>query len=937
MERGSFFTLICFLLLVFSHLEFSQEAHVLAVGGLVSDGQTLVSALQTFELGFFSPGKSRNRYLGIWYKNSPEAVVWVANRNNPIADRNGVLTVSDSGNLVLLNRTKSVVWSSNVSGTAKPPVAVARLLDTGNLVLKDNKSKPESYLWESFDSPSDTLLAGMKIGWNLKTGEERYLTSWRSVDDPSPGNFTYRLDITGLPQLVIGRGLKKMYRTGPWNGIGFGAVPAVPDLVFKPTVISNENEIYYTFKTVGDTINMRLRLNQSGYLQRLLSDRGSDRWGVLYSVPFDQCGSYGFCGANSVCSTRRPDTCKCIQGFIPESQWSTNCVRESSLDCQKGEGFLRLVGVKVPDLSKIYSNENLNPEQCAAECLKNCSCTAYANLSVSDGHTSCLMWFGDLVDISEVSEVYRGEDVFIRLSSSSLVLAGDSSTRNRLTVIILVSIISGLIILGLAVFIIWRKSRKRDQSLYLTRLEGGKDESEVPLFDLSSIEIATDNFSFRNLIGKGGFGPVYKGNLPTGQEIAVKRLSKDSGEERMLIYEYMPNKSLDCLIFDHKRRAQLSWKNRIIGGNDEETTTSRVVGTYGYMAPEYAVDGTFSVKSDVFSFGVVLLEIVSGKRNRGYNHPDHRNNLLGHAWLLWNEDRALELMDTVLEESCVKSEVLRDDPKLEACEEIAPELFKAIQQSLCSIFSDEGFNFFIDHEGSSIICHRLSHMKVLVVLDDVDNIQHLKCLVGRRVWFGLESRIIVITRDEHLLRSYRIDDVYKPTALNDNDAFRLFNLKAFDSDTVPGVDFIELSKHIGKYAGGLPLALEVLGSFSCGRDATQWRSAIERLKRDSNKEILDRLKISFDGLEEREKNIFLDIPCFFNRGKKDFVMKILDGCDFFADIGIEVLVTKSLIKVVNNNYLWMHDLLQEMGRKIVREKTIDEPGKRYRLWEECDV
>ncbi|KAK8589090.1 hypothetical protein V6N12_023496 [Hibiscus sabdariffa] len=658
MERGSFFTLICFLLLVFSHLELSEEADVLAVGGLVSDGETLVSALETFELGFFSPGKSRNRYLGIWYKNSPEAVVWVANRNNPIADTNGVLTVSDSGNLVLLNRTKRVVWSSNVSGTAKHPVA--RLLDTGNLVLKDKKSMPESYLWESFDSPSDTLLAGMKIGWNLKTGEERYLTSWRSVDDPSPGNFTYRLDITGLPQLVIGRGLMKMYRTGPWNGIGFGAVPAVPDLVFKPILISNENEIYYTFKTVGNTINMRLWLNQSGYLQRLISDHGSNRWGVLYSVPFDQCGSYGFCGANSVCSSRRADTCECIQGFIPESQGSTNCVRESSLDCQKGEAFLRLAGVKVPDLSKFHSNENLNPEQCEAECLKNCSCTAYANLSVSDGHTSCLMWFGDLIDISEVSEVYRGEDVFIRLPSSSLGLTGDSSTRNRLIVIILVSIISGLIMLGLVVFINWRKSRKRDQSLHLTRLEGGKDEREVPLFDLSSIEIATDNFSFRNLIGKGGFGPVYKGNLPTGQEIAVKRLSKDSGEERMLIYEYMPNKSLDCLIFDHKRRAQLSWKNRIIGGNDEETKTNRVVGTYGYMAPEYAVDGTFSVKTDVFSFGMLLLEIVSGKRNRGYNHPDHRNNLLGHAWLLWNEDRALELMDTVLEESCVKSEVLRE-------------------------------------------------------------------------------------------------------------------------------------------------------------------------------------------------------------------------------------------------------------------------------------
>ncbi|PPD78942.1 hypothetical protein GOBAR_DD24126 [Gossypium barbadense] len=240
--------------------------------------------------------------------------------------------------------------------------------------------------------------------------------------------------------------------------------------------------------------------------------------------------------------------------------------------------------------------------------------------------------------------------------------------------------------------------------------------------------------------------------------------------------------------------------------------------------------------------------------------------------------------------------------------------------------SDECFNFFNVHEGNAIISHRLSGKKVLVILDDVDNIQHLKCLVGRRDWFNLGSRIIVTTRDEHLLRSYRIDDVYKPTTLNPNDALRLFNLKAFDSDTTPKYDFIELSKQVAHYADGLPLALEVLGSFLCGRDIIQWRSAIERLIQDPNKEILDTLRISFDGLEEREKNIFLDIACFFNGEKKRF------------DIGIDVLIKKSLIKVDDDNkYLWMHALLQEMGRKIVEEKCVDEPGKRCRLWKERDV
>ncbi|KAK8689274.1 hypothetical protein V6N13_087996 [Hibiscus sabdariffa] len=260
------------------------------------------------------------------------------------------------------------------------------------------------------------------------------------------------------------------------------------------------------------------------------------------------------------------------------------------------------------------------------------------------------------------------------------------------------------------------------------------------------------------------------------------------------------------------------------------------------------------------------------------------------------------------------------------------------KQLLTQTLFEEGFNLFNVHEGNAIISHRLSHKKVLVVIDDVDNKKHLEHLVGRRSWFGLGSRIIVTTRDEHLLRSYRVDYVYKPTTLNPNDALRLFNSKAFDSETMLGDVFIELSEHVVRYAGGLPLALEVLGSFLCGRDATQWRSAIERLERDSNNEILDRLQISFDGLGEREKNIFLDIACFFDGEKKDFVMEVLDGCEFFPDIGIDVLVKKSLIKIdKDNQYLWMHDLLREMGRKIVREKSIDEPGKRCRLWDQRDV
>ncbi|KAH1120915.1 hypothetical protein J1N35_004075 [Gossypium stocksii] len=248
------------------------------------------------------------------------------------------------------------------------------------------------------------------------------------------------------------------------------------------------------------------------------------------------------------------------------------------------------------------------------------------------------------------------------------------------------------------------------------------------------------------------------------------------------------------------------------------------------------------------------------------------------------------------------------------------------KQLLSQIFPEESFNFFNVHDGNDIISHMLSHKKIFVVIDDVDNIQHLKCLIGKRGWFGFGSRIIITTRDEHLLQIYGVDDVYKPTKLNAKEALRLFSLKAFRNDT-PAKDFIELSKRVVEYANGLPLALEVFGSFLSGRsDAAQWRSAIKRLKKESNKEILDRLQISFDGFEQSEKNIFLDIACFFKGDDKDMVTKILDNCDFFSDIGIDVLVKKSLVTIDEDNKLSMHDLLQEMRRKIVYQESPNEPG-----------
>ena len=204
-----------------------------------------------------------------------------------------MLTIDSRGNLVLLDQTKNTIWSSNVSSIIAGPEA--QLLDSGNLVVRDNGSSrnTESYRWQSFNQPFDTLLPGMKLGWDLKSGQERYLTSWRSINDPSPGDFTYRLDIRGLPQLFIAVGSVKKVRSGPWNGVFFGGTPKVHNSVFEPILVRNEDEIYYTYRLVNNSVTSRLTLNQSGAVDRLVMYGQNSEWTTIFSVPVDTCENYG--------------------------------------------------------------------------------------------------------------------------------------------------------------------------------------------------------------------------------------------------------------------------------------------------------------------------------------------------------------------------------------------------------------------------------------------------------------------------------------------------------------------------------------------------------------------------------------------------------------------------------------------------------------------
>lgn len=419
------FTLFCsFILLLIMELSFAID--MIIPKQFIRDGETLISSSQSFELGFFSLGNSKNIYLGVWYKISPETIVWVANRKDPIPDRQGALTISDNGSLVLINQDKSIILSSNSSRVPENPVA--QLLDSGNLVIRDsNDMNPENYMWQSFDHPSDTLLEGMKLGWNLKTKFERQLTSWKSEDDPSPGEFSLSLNISGVPQLVITTPLKISVRSGPWNVLQFGGIPLTSNKVFKPVLVHTEFELYYAWKPFDNKVITRLLMSSSGHMQRLVWDEKIRGWSIVFSWPYDKCDNYAQCGANAYCIASETLECMCLKGYESKSQdeWDTpdtkKCVKKSPTesDCRNGEGFLKLERMKLPEVN--WSNQSMNIKECYAECLKNCSCRAYAVLNEGEGSSGCLMWFTDLIDMKLCSTRFKwGQDIFMRVPASEL-------------------------------------------------------------------------------------------------------------------------------------------------------------------------------------------------------------------------------------------------------------------------------------------------------------------------------------------------------------------------------------------------------------------------------------------------------------------------------------------------------------------------------------
>ncbi|CAN4116643.1 unnamed protein product [Withania somnifera] len=741
---------------------FCTSVDTISFNQSIRDGDMLISSGKSFALGFFSPGNySNKRYVGIWYNNVPEqTVVWVANRDSPVNDRYGVVSIDPMGDLVILNQnTKVFSWKiTNVYS--------AQLLDSGNFVLFRDP-KREIIVWQSFDYPTNTILPDMKYGIDKKTGLNRSLTSWKTRDDPGSGEFVYKIEINGMiPQVFLYKNSNRVWRTGPWTGLGWSGVPEMrPGFIFNIKYVDNESEVSVTF-SMRDSVLSRLVLNESGIMSILNWQEREQKWVQFWSAPKDSCDDYVHCGRFSNCNLYNLGEfeCKCLIGYEPRDNrsWylrdgSQGCSRKKDENvCKNGEGFAKLSNVKIPDTYTAQLNRSIGLQECEKLCLNNCSCTAYSSANVSVGGIGCITWYGDLIDTREFTD--GGQDLYIRVSASTLAqfLKNKNGYDRKRTIAIVILCISAIILaLAFACCMVIRKRRKakenqftslntlkRNLASYEDSSRGnemdGSENVDLLIFDLSTITSATDDFSDANKLGEGGFGSVYKGQLSNGQEIAVKRLSKSSGQgveefknevtliarvqhrnlvrllgcciqrgETMLVYEYLPNKGLDNFIFDKTKGSQLDWRKRfdiivgiarglsylhhdsrvriihrdlkasnvlldasmhpkisdfgtarIFGGDQIEANTNQVVGTYGYMSPEYAMEGNFSVKSDVFSFGVMLLEIITGRKNTTH-YQDHSINLVGDVWNSWNDDKALEVVDPLLADWYETGEVLR--------------------------------------------------------------------------------------------------------------------------------------------------------------------------------------------------------------------------------------------------------------------------------------
>ncbi|KAM3251653.1 G-type lectin S-receptor-like serine/threonine-protein kinase isoform X1 [Capsicum annuum] len=401
---------------------------IITSGNLLSNkGETLVSAGQIFEIGFFNTtsgdGEFRN-YVGIWYRESPKTIVWVANRDKPIpiSSEPLVIAIDGDGNLKVLDSMKNSYFSTELV-SASSSNRTAKLFDSGNLVLIDDLSGKR--LWQSFDNPTDTFLPGMRMD------DAQKLTAWGVTQkDPTSGNYTFQLNQAGNSEYTIYQRTVLHWKgsapTASANPFNFRELPS-----FVVSMLSNFNKESDISSMLSHFNHTRLVMNSTGEIQLYGWDNKSSGWSEIWSEPQGPCGVYDTCGKFGICNSKKMSLCKCLPGFDPASPddwvagiYTGGCSRKSDISCNKKsefDTFLNMHSMKFEEPDTEYSAAK-SEEDCRKECLSNCKCLAYSYFQAAETRrvtkSSCSIWRSELVNLQE--DYTRGFNLSVRVAVTDI-------------------------------------------------------------------------------------------------------------------------------------------------------------------------------------------------------------------------------------------------------------------------------------------------------------------------------------------------------------------------------------------------------------------------------------------------------------------------------------------------------------------------------------
>lgn len=309
-------------LLCFSPL-FCDAANSFTKGRGLRDGtnETLVSLNESYELGFFSPINSSSRYVGIWYhKIEEQSVIWVANRDRPLLNRDGVLTIGDDGNLVVLDGNNVSFWTSNITANAFDPRNLT-LHNHGELVLTSGDDSSKVH-WSSFEHPTDTFLPNMEVRVNSEIGEKRMFMSWKSETDPAVGNYCLGVDPRGAVQIIIWNGNNRWWRSGHWDRQIFSGIPNMRSTSlygFKITP-ENGNTISVTFQALNDSDKLKFQIMWNGKEAQQRLNEANRKWETIRLLPSSDCDFYIFVGILGFVLKRVVLSVAALKGLFPKTK-----------------------------------------------------------------------------------------------------------------------------------------------------------------------------------------------------------------------------------------------------------------------------------------------------------------------------------------------------------------------------------------------------------------------------------------------------------------------------------------------------------------------------------------------------------------------------------------------------------------------------------------